>query len=190
MLSPDTHERTELYGWRLLFGTAGLFAGILAPLAAAVWFARDVATPSGLAVSREWGGIFMAGVILLSAGVTVAATWRRSRDLPAAEGGFSMRDFTANVGGILGNPVFLPFFLAFLIVAMGRTMNSTLALPFYKESLSLNEAVVQGPVLGVFTLCIVLSVPLWTVLGRRLGKKGPAYAGMLVLGVMSIIAYP
>jgi GPH family glycoside/pentoside/hexuronide:cation symporter len=73
---------------------------------------------------------------------------------------------------------------------MGRTMNSTLALPYYKDSLKLPEAAIQGPILSVFTLCIVLSVPLWVWAGRRFGKKLPAFAGLFTLGVMTMVAYP
>jgi GPH family glycoside/pentoside/hexuronide:cation symporter len=73
---------------------------------------------------------------------------------------------------------------------MGRSMNATLALPYYKDSLNLSESTIQGPILSVFTLVIVLSVPAWVWLGRRYGKKKPAFIGMFVLGVMSMIAYP
>jgi glycoside/pentoside/hexuronide:cation symporter, GPH family len=190
VLSPDTHERTELYGWRLVFGTFGLFAGILSPLAAAALLDVDVAAAGGLSGSRGLGSVFMGGAVVLTALITVFATWRRSVRLPAPPAGFRWGDFLRNIRQILGNRVFLPFFAAFLLVAMGRTMNATLALPYYKDSLGLSEAAVQGPVLSVFTLAIVLSVPAWVWLGRRYGKRQPAFAGMLTLGLMTMIAYP
>ena len=190
VLSPDTHERTELYGWRLVFGTLGLFAGILAPLAAASWLNADVTTISGLGDSRGWGSLLMGGTIIATAGITVLSTWKRSLQLPAPPGTFHWRDFIHNLQRILTNRVFLPFLAAFIIAAMARTMNSTLALPYYKDSLRLPESAVQGPILSVFTLCIVLSVPLWVWAGRRFGKKRPAFSGMLVLGLMTMIAYP
>ncbi|MEX0326224.1 MAG: MFS transporter [Puniceicoccaceae bacterium] len=190
VLSSDTHERTELYGWRLVFGTLGLFAGILSPLVAASLNGNDVTTLDGLGQSRGLGSLFMGGIVILTAGITVMATWKRSIDLPAPEGTFHWKDFIHNIGRILTNTVFLPFFAAFIIAAMARTMNSTLALPYYKDSLKLPEAAVQGPILSVFTLCIVLSVPFWVWVGRRFGKKIPAFGGMLTLGLMTIIAYP
>jgi GPH family glycoside/pentoside/hexuronide:cation symporter len=190
VLSPDTHERTELYGWRLVFGTFGLFAGILAPLAAAQLLGGDVNGADGLAASRGLGSMFMGAAVILTAGITVAATLRRSRRLPAPGSAFRWRDFVRNAASILGNRVFLPFFGAFILVAMARTMNATLALPYYKDSLQLSEAAVQGPVLSIFTLAIVLSVPAWVWLGRRFGKRNPAFAGMLVLGLMTMLAYP
>ncbi|MEX0331138.1 MAG: MFS transporter [Puniceicoccaceae bacterium] len=190
VLSSDTHERTELYGWRLVFGTLGLFAGILSPLLAASVNGNDVATLEGLGQSRGLGSLFMGGIVILTAGITVMATWKRSLDLPAPEGTFHWKDFIHNLSRILTNPVFLPFFAAFIIAAMARTMNSTLALPYYKDSLKLPEAAVQGPILSIFTLCIVLSVPFWVWIGRRYGKKLPAFSGMLTLGLMTVIAYP
>lgn len=190
VLSPDTHERTELYGWRLVFGTVGLFAGILSPLVAATLLGVDVETGTGLLESRGSGSLIMGGLVVLTACITLLATGRLSRSLPAPGQAFSWGDLFHNVGGILRNPVFRPFFLAFVLVAMGRTMNSTLALPYYKDSLDLSEAAVQGPILSVFTLVIVLSVPAWVWLGRRFGKREPAFLGMLVLGLMSVVAYP
>ena len=190
VLSPNTHERTELYGWRLVFGTFGLFAGILSPLVAAQVLQVDVASASGLEQSRGLGSVYMGGAVILTALVTIASTWRRSINLPPPTDSFNWRDFLSNLGTILRNPVFLPFFLAFILVAMGRSLNSTLALPYYKDSLDLPESAIQGPILSVFTLVIVLSVPAWVWLGRRFGKKQPAFAGLLVLGVMSMVAYP
>jgi GPH family glycoside/pentoside/hexuronide:cation symporter len=190
VLSPDTHERTELYGWRLVFGTAGLFAGILSPLVAANILGSNVQSGAGLLESRGLGSILMGAVVVLTACITVLATLKRSQNLPAPENAFSWRDLVANIGRILRNPVFAPFFIAFILVAMGRTMNSTLALPYYKDSLDLDEAVVQGPILSVFTLVIVLSVPAWVWLGKRYGKRQPAFIGLLVLGIMTLVAYP
>jgi len=190
VLSPDTHERTELYGWRLVFGTAGLFAGILSPLLAATLIPSDVMTGAGLLASRGLGSVLMGALVIITAWITVVATWKRSVNLPAPEAAFSWRDLAANIGSILKNPVYLSFFIAFLLVAMGRTMNSTLALPYYKDSLDLDESVIQGPILSVFTLVIVLSVPFWTWAGKRFGKRCPAFVGMFTLGLMTMVAYP
>lgn len=189
-LSPDTHERTELYGWRLIFGTAGLFAGILAPLAAAKWLGVDVGNAAGIVTSRGWGSVLMGSAVVVTAVITVVAVYRRARDLAAGGEPFRWADLWHNFGRVLANKAFVPFFMAFLLVAMGRTLNATLALPYYKDGLRLKESAVQGPILSVFTLCIVLSVPMWVWLGRRFGKRDPAFWGLLVLGVMTVVAYP
>lgn len=190
VLTPDTHERTELYGWRLVFGTLGLFAGILSPLLAAEWLGLPVDTREGLVRSRAFGSMLMGAVVVVTAALTIAVVWRRSRALPAPSGTFRWQDLWSNLGAVLRNPVFRPFFLAFILAAMGRTLNATLALPYYKDSLALSESRVQGPILSVFTLVIIVSVPAWTWLGRRFGKKMPAFFGMAFLGLMTLVAYP
>lgn len=190
VLSADTHERTELYGWRMVFGTLGFFAGILSPLLAASVLGADVSEPGGLFQSRGLGSAFMGGAVALTAGLTVLATWRRSAALPAAARRFRWRDFLGNTRRVLRNPVYLPFFAAFLLVATGRAMNSTLALPYYKDSLDLPEAAVQSVILSVFALVIVLSVPAWVWLGRRFGKRQPAFVALLALGSLTALAYP
>lgn len=189
-LTADTHERTELYGWRLVFGTLGVFAGILSPLLAASLLGADVEAPRGLDDSRGLGAWIMGLAAIAAAWVTVVATWRRSLSLPAPARAFRWGDFVRQARRVLANRIFMPFLVAFLIVAAARAMNASLALPYYKDTLNLSEPVVQGAILGVFALCIVLSVPVWTVLGRRFGKVQPAFVAMFALGVVTAVAYP
>lgn len=189
-LSKDTHERTELYGWRLIFGTLGLFAGILAPLLVVQALHLDVVQVADFARSRSGGSWLMAAAVLGSAAVTVAATAKGSRRLAAVRVDFHWLQFRRDLCAVLGNRLFVPFYLAFLLVAMARAMNATLALPYYKDSLRMSESVIQGPVLSTFALAIVASVPLWILAGRRFGKKLPAFVGMATLGAMTIVAYP
>jgi GPH family glycoside/pentoside/hexuronide:cation symporter len=190
-LSKDTHERTELYGWRLVFGTVGLFAGILAPLAAVAALQLDVTRTADLARSRGTGSLLMAAAILASASLTIVLTLKRARSMPADRtASLSALRLLKGFAAVFANRTFIPFYLAFLLVAMARAMNATLALPYYKDSLRLPESSIQGPILGTFTLCIVLSVPLWVAAGRRFGKKLPATAGMALLGAMTMLAYP
>ena len=189
-LSPDTHERTELFGWRLVFGTFGLFAGILAPLVAARFLQVDVVATEDVRETRALGSLLIAGAVIVFTCVTVAMVAERTRRLPSPPELFHWKDFFQNLGHVLRNPLFLPFFAAFILVGIARSMNATLALPYYKDTLRLSEAAVQGPILSVFTLFIVLSVPFWTVLGRRFGKKKPAFWGMFSLGVMTMAGYP
>jgi GPH family glycoside/pentoside/hexuronide:cation symporter len=190
VLSPDTHERTELYGWRLIFATFGLFLGILAPLAGVALSGAEVETAEGLLSSRGTASWLMAVTVLLGAGITLAATTARSRALPVPEETFNWKAFIGSLGHVLRNPVFIPFYAAFILIAMGRSLNATLALPYYKDSLDLEESAIQGPILSTFTLFIVLSVPFWVKMGKRFGKKWPAFSGMAFLGLMTVVAYP
>jgi GPH family glycoside/pentoside/hexuronide:cation symporter len=61
---------------------------------------------------------------------------------------------------------------------------------YYRFVLELSEAQVTQAIFPIFTLSIVLSIPLWIALSKRYGKRMPAYVSIGGLGVMGIIAYP
>ncbi len=190
-LTDDSNERTEVYGWRLVAGTFGLFFGILAPLFAAESFGLDVDSDDGVWWSRSFAALFVGGAVLVSAAVTVLAVRQRARQAKAPEGArFTLRSLGGSLRGVVCNRFFLPIFLAFIIASVGRAMNATLALPYYRFRLEIAEGDVQRWVLGIFAVAIVFSVAVWIPLGRRFGKKWPAFAGMLALGVMTTVAYP
>lgn len=190
-LTADTHVRTELYGWRLIFGTVGLFIGILSPLVAAQWAGVAADSAEGLRASRMGGAWILAGCLVVTVVLTVLAT----RSLPdhgaaAARQHPPLRHLYRSAMELVRGRAFRLLLIAFVLVAAGRAMNATLALPFYKDSLQLSEAAIQGPILSTFTLCIVLAVPLWVTLGRRFGKQRPAFWGLLALALLTLIAYP
>ena len=188
-LSDDPDVRTQLFGFRLLFGNVGLLLGTLLPgLMLASYTGKD-----GQAVSRSNAAIVIAVIVFLSALASYLATV--GHDRPAA-----VRDrvaarlfpgtFWRALKGALGNRVFLPLLAAFFVAMIGRTLNSSLALVFYEHRLRLLESDVILYVLGAFILVITVSIPLWVLLARRFGKKWPAFGGTLGLGLLTIIAYP
>ena len=77
-----------------------------------------------------------------------------------------------------------------IVAAIGRTINAALALMYYRFVLELSEAQVTQVIFPVFTLSIILSIPLWIALSKRYGKRLPAYIAVGGLGVMGIVAYP
>ena len=77
-----------------------------------------------------------------------------------------------------------------VVAAIGRTINAALALMYYRFVLELSEAQVTQAIFPIFTLSIVISIPLWISLSKRYGKHLPACASAGGLGVMGIIAYP
>ncbi len=188
-ITDDSNERTEVYGWRLIFGTLGLFLGVAAPLIIAGIQGLDTETTDGLSVSRRQGSLLIGGIILLFTTITVLSTWRRAGASSRAPD-FTWKTFTGTIGDVFRNPLFLPIFISFFLVSVGRAMNGILALPYYKYVLHLPESAVQKWILGVFALCIVFSVIFWLKLSIRFGKKWPGFAGMLTLGLMTMMAYP
>ncbi|MFP4283883.1 MAG: MFS transporter [Opitutales bacterium] len=188
-LTQESEVRTELYGWRLIFGTVGLLLGVGAPLIVGQGFGFDPATEEGLGRTRSGAGILIGLATALSVGLTLAATWRYGRSTEALSP-FTWGALRETVHSVFRNPLFRVLFFAFFLVSLGRAMNGIIALPYYKYSLLLPEADVQKWVLGLFALCIAGSVPLWLKLSARYGKKWPGFTGMLTLGVMTTIAYP
>ncbi len=199
-ITRNPQEHTSLFGWRLIFGTFGLFAGILAPLAYMSTLGPPAPGQEMLGTSRSGGAILLTVVFALFLFGTLAAMFPlQSRRLEAPptmpnfqrkSGSASIRSFWKESRSLFTNRWFVPLFLAFLFVAAARAMNATLALPYYKVSLALEESVVQTQILSVFTLFIVLSVAIWQWLARRYGKKWPAFGGMLVLGLLTSVSYP
>lgn len=209
----NPEEHTALFGWRLIFGTFGLFAGILAPLVYGATLFSQSSDQGFPASNRGGGAILLAIMFTLFLVVTLVAMaplqLRGQKSGPRqAQARFVKASGPSAGSGALGkgsgafgtfwresrhlfaNRWFVPLFLSFLFVAAARAMNATLALPYYKVSLALEESVVQTHILSVFTLFIVLSVAFWQWLARRFGKKWPAFAGMLVLGTLTSVAYP
>lgn len=190
-LSADSGERNELYGWRLVFGTFGLFLGVVAPLFMTHFLALDPSTNDGMVASRSGGSVLVALVILGSAALTLGAAWQRGRTVDsAASASVGWREVRDAFRATARNRFFLPLLLSFFLVSLGRAMNGLLALPYYKYALKLPEATVQQNILGVFALCIVLSVVGWTWLSKRYGKKWPGFWGMSTLGLLTCVAYP
>lgn len=189
-LSTDSHERTELYSWRLGFGMTGVFCGILAPLAMIGLFDLDPGNPDELAASRRYAGPAIGLLLLAATALTLWATWSRIRTARPLGGQADWAGLRAGLHAVIRNRYFRPILLAFLIGTIGRTMNATLALPYYNLHLKLPENQVQGPILGTFALCMVAGLPLWVALSKRWGKKWAGFGGMLLLGLMTTVVYP
>ena len=188
-IAGDRHERTEIYGWRLVFGTLGFFAGILLPALVADLANLDVSALTGLGASRAITAWWIGIIVIISALVTCVTTsrWcgRPRKRIP-----FSLSSFLTEFHAIARNRIFLPLLIAFILSGMGRAINASMALPYYKIRLNLPENAVQKEILGLFAVCIVLSVPFWVILSRHFGKKWPAFGGILTLGIMTSVCYP
>jgi GPH family glycoside/pentoside/hexuronide:cation symporter len=56
--------------------------------------------------------------------------------------------------------------------------------------LGLKESDVVLKILFPFFVVIIVSIPIWVLLSNRYGKKRPAFFGILMLGLITMIAYP
>ncbi len=188
-LSSDPDVRTEIYGFRLLFGNLGLLLGTLVP---GTILALRSGDPAAQGASRSEASLVVAGVVLLSGLITFYAT--RGRDVVGMTGETRpiafLTDFHRSLFQVLRNRVFLPLLIAFFAATVGRTINSSLALLYYEHTLRLKETDVILYVLGLFILVITGSILFWVLVSRRYGKKWPAFLGIVGLGTMTAVAYP
>ena len=172
----DRNERTSVYAYRLLFANVGLLAGSVLP-----GIFQRMAKPEMMAAA-------VIGIMLLLTGPAAVLATKgldRGECASAAKSGF-IKGFA----GILRGRVFLMLFAAFAVATVGRTFNASFALYYYEYRLQLTRSQITVEILGVFFLVFTISVPLWVLLSRRLGKKWPAFFGVLLLGIMTIVAYP
>lgn len=162
-LSDDNDERTELYGWRFLFANIGALVAAVLP-----------------------NGHFIAGVVFLSALVTVIST--NKYDHTPVDKGQTTKLFSA-IPQALKNRVFLYLLISYVIATIGLAVNSTFAMYYYKYYIQLPEQQIQI-VIGVFILVVCLSILFWVKISKKYGKKWPAFGGILSLAIMTTTTYP
>ncbi len=182
-LSPDSDERNQLFGFRLGLSILGLIIGTVLP-GFMLWGDSQAA----IAASRTDSGAIIAVLVVTSSLLTVIGL--RSRDRISTE----MREIEIpslrEAIAVFNQAEFRKILYASLAAAVGRTINSALALIYYRVVLDLSEQTVTQIIFPVFMLCIVISIPLWIGLSKRYGKARPAWISVGSLGIIGIIAYP
>ena len=190
-LSNDRHERSVLFGFKRLFATLGALLGLVLPaLVLAYWGEPD--DPGAMAQARSLASGLLAPAIIGTAWLSYRIT--RGLDKP------SQQDLRWSVGlfanlvveqrEALKNPLFRLLVIAFIVAAIGRTLNASIALYYYEYFLQLSEQEAVMWILLPFFLSFIASVPMWIGFGRRWGKKRAALVGVLSLGATTAIVYP
>ena len=186
-LTTDRNERTELYGWRLVFSNLGMLVGMIVPVLVLSTFS-DPKSIEAISESRSDSATIIAGILFLSSVATFLLTKEKTDEtIPRS---VSFKHLFVSLFSVLKNKAFVPLFIAFFIATFGRIFNSSLALYYYEFRLGLPESQVVLNILLPFFLVILASVPFWVSISKRYGKKFPAFIGVLGLGVMTIIVYP
>ena len=190
----DRHQRTQLFAYKRLFAVLGVLAGTLTPaLVLAHWSegSGDVA----VAESRSLTSLLLAVPIVFTAWFSSRAT--RGLDSPAPPdtdrqpfGLVRLWQLFADQRHALANPLFVPLLVGFIIAAVGRTINASVALYYYEYRLELTEQQAVVGVLLPFFLCFLASMPAWVWLSRRYGKRLPAMVGVIGLGATTAVVYP
>ncbi len=176
-LAPAYEARTVLSGYRVVFATAAsLLAAAAPPLLAA-----QVNALAGLPAEARlgWGVMGVMFGLLMSASylVTVKTVREPLRPSSLRSGGFWEEARAALRAR--GYPQLL---LLFVGVTLGMGTLSSI-LPFFLGSYLRLAAGVQTALLALLFIVAALTVPLWTGLSKRVGKKWAFAVGLALLGV-------
>lgn len=156
-MTPDTHERTKILAWRVVFTMVGVLAG--------VGFAQPLI---GWAGGGARGWIFMGGVfaaICLASMLFPVPVARATRASGAAE----PQPFLAQMATAWSNPPFRTLLAAFFIQSIGQAASyGAVALVFL---FVLGNVALLIPFILLMCAGTILSQPLWVWLSRKIGKR-------------------
>lgn len=174
LLGDTPHERTRVAAWREGFGLAGV---VLASVA-----------PTLLAQRMEEGLSRFSVAFLAVAAACAALTLLRAPRPPRLPAPAPLR--AASLAAPFANARFRPLFAAFIANGIASALPATLVLFFVNDALRLPH--LAGAFLAAYFLAGAASLPLWTALARRVGKRRAwlvsmaasvaAFAGALALG--------
>ena len=186
-LSRRANERNKLLASRMGFGILGLAVGSALP---GIYLATLSSEPTHVELvnSRRISAWTLAALVLATGSLT--GFFLRPREGETSQEVKSRLPTWAELKRLYRDRAFMQILCAGVVAAIGRTINAALALMYYRFVLELSEAQVTQAIFPIFTLSIVISIPLWISLSKRYGKHLPACASAGGLGVMGIIAYP
>lgn len=156
-MTPDTHERTKILAWRVVFTMVGVIAG--------VGFAQPIIGWAG-GGARGWstmGGLFaVLCLISMLAPVIVA---RRTVAPVSGE----PQPFLAQMATAWSNPPFRSLLAAFFIQSVGQAASyGAVALMFL---FVLGNVTLLIPFILLMSAGSVASQPFWVWLSRKIGKR-------------------
>lgn len=196
-ISKEPQVRSELFGWRLLFANFGLILGTAVP---AMVVSSD---PSASDVPEMVASKIVAIFIILSA---VATLWC-TKGLDQAYYDKSLqehkKDSNTNIQSlkkylqlyqndlkdVLSHNTFTRLLIAYMIATIALTLNSSLALYYYKFFLKLEEAPLRL-IIVFFMIIFCLSIPFWVWISRFFNKQMLLSVNVFLLGLMTTFVYP
>lgn len=191
-ISADRNVRTELFAWRMLFKNVGFLFGAIFPGQLLDYITAHGGTEFS---ARAIASLGVSIAVLGSAAITFWAVDGYDQPFGAKKGPKigalrQSQRFARGLWSVARNPVFAPLLWAYVVAQLGRTVNASLALHYYKIRLGFTESQAQSYIIGVLVIVITLSLPVWVWLSRRFGKKRPAFIGAIIIGVLTIVVYP
>lgn len=174
--SPNRDSRAGFIAWRFVFSNVGAIMGIAVPgyfLSIGVSDAYSQAT-------------WILVLFVLFAGFLCSLA------PPAIQKASPQENQTESprhpLWQALSNKAFLWVVLAYLVVNIGLTVNTSVALYYYRMRLQLGEKEIQN-VLLLFFLVFSFSVPLWLWIARIWGRKRSLMTGAFLIGLTNLFIY-
>lgn len=182
-ISKDSSVRMKLFGWRLIFANIGLILGTAIP-AIAVMLAWK-SPPADAIASRVMAFVTLFGVM-----ITILSTTNLDKAYaPTSSRGHSPSSYFQELSQVLSNRSFSWLLAAYMTATIGLTLNSSLALYYYKYYLLLDDITVRG-IIAFFMLVFCLAIPFWIWTARFVSKHVIIIANVTLLGIMTIFGYP
>ncbi len=188
-LSGSEQERATFFGWRIVAGSVGLLLGIGLP--AYLAFQIDSSSISDTLDLRRTTGFALGSLATGGCLISGFAIWQALK----TKGKLKPSNPTGSYRSLevlkqsIKSPFFLLLVLGFVAIAIGRSFNSSLALPYYKTTLKLNEEQI-GIILLTLTLFIIVAAPLWVHFSKKFGKAPLFFGAVMSLALLSAIVYP
>ena len=172
-------ERTRLMTWRVaVLALAILISGALAPLV--------VDQTGGGIAGHRWSGVFVGTLIVVGTlGVYFGTRGADARTAEAAE-----PDLRTQLRVAAANRPFRVLLLCFVIQSVG--IGTMLAgVQYFADHIVVRDSGATF-LFAAFVGPALLVMPLWTRVGRRLGKRGSLVAGSLLyaVGALVLLAAP
>ncbi len=189
-LAKGSNDRSGFFGWRLVFSGAGLIVGLAIPpiIASFAGGSLDTGDSVMLLENRRESSLWIAGVGIFATVLALAVVWKKS--------GTIRPDVSLGKAGIgetcraaMQSRGFRFVVTAFMFIALGRAVNGSLALIFYKGTLQFTDQQVALALIGL-SLTVMIATPVWVKLGARFGKLRLSVLGSLALTILTAITYP
>lgn len=186
-LSKSSEDRAGFFGWRLFFSGAGLIVGLSIPAAfGGAGAANDV---EALVAGRASSSLWLALVLLLCLGLTVMSVWRASGDAKPEVKSLGKGEFFSALKVCWSSMGFRLVVGAFVFISVGRAINASLALIYYKGTLAFGDDEVASLLIGL-SVVIMVATPLWVWAARAWSKGRLCVVGCSGLALLTAVAYP